>query len=120
LSARLCASLKTYGERNLFLLETRLGSLKGTKPDAIVAVEMRKAVPERAADLSKTAGAEGPQGLTLNPERGQHRRGSDPNLRDRVVAPLWFEPRRPDCGRNAASGGRLSDVVLPRFAMREL
>ena len=32
LSARLCASLQTYGDRNLFLLETRLGALKGRSP----------------------------------------------------------------------------------------
>src|SRR5262249_33919835 len=36
------------------------------------------------------------------------------------VAPVWFEPRRSDRGLSAVSGGRLSDVVLPRFAAREL
>jgi hypothetical protein len=46
LSARLCASLQTQGDRNLFLLETRLGHLKGKSPMAFVNVKMREVVLE--------------------------------------------------------------------------
>ncbi|MGA7775013.1 MAG: hypothetical protein WA796_05345 [Pseudolabrys sp.] len=49
------------------------------------------------ANLSKTAGAEGPKDLTLNPDEGPAQMGTRPSLRDREVAPIWFEPRRPDC-----------------------
>jgi hypothetical protein len=62
LSARLCASLKTNGDRNSFLLDIPAGHLKGTKA-ATVFGEPRTAGPAsrkgfRLVDLSKTAGAE--------------------------------------------------------------
>src|SRR4029453_297522 len=82
LSARLCASLQIDGERNLFLLEARVGSLKGRSPIPLQC-EACRAVPERGADLPKTAGAGGlARAPRLIPKWGQHRRGSDPNLRD--------------------------------------
>jgi len=56
LSARLCASLQTHGERNNFLLDTRTGYLKGEKAFAVfVSVQGRSG--NGAADLSETAGA---------------------------------------------------------------
>ena len=119
LSARLCASLQTYGERNLFLLETRVGSSERKRADAIKNVKAHKTVRSWTVNLSKTAGADGSQGRTLNPlRRGQHRRGSDPSLRTERSAPIWFEPRRPDRSRDAVSGGRLLKrrPVLVRYA----
>ena len=67
LSARLCASLKIDGDRNSFLLGIPAGQLKGKKPVAVFWSNAQGRFENEAADLSKTAGADASQGLTLNP-----------------------------------------------------
>ena len=57
---------------------TQSGSLKGGKP-MLLGCGSARAVPVTGGHLSKTAGAEVFR-PTLNPARGQHRRGSDPSL----------------------------------------
>jgi hypothetical protein len=65
LSARLCASLQTSGDRSLFLLAS-YGLLKG-RTETVVRVDVQGCLPIwEAADLSKTAGAEA-FGPMLNP-----------------------------------------------------
>src|SRR5262245_8876995 len=52
--------------------------------------------------------------------RGQHRRGRDPSFAWPKGCADLVRTSRPECGCNVVSGGRLSDVVLLRFATREL
>jgi hypothetical protein len=58
LSARLCASLQTHGERNLFLLETLQGYLRGRSPTPLRCEDVQGRPGNGPANLSETAGAE--------------------------------------------------------------
>src|SRR5262252_7139677 len=52
--------------------------------------------------------------------RGQHRRGMRSEFAQSRGCANLVRTSRPECGCNVVSGGRLSDVVLPRFAVCEL
>ena len=78
---------------------------------------MARGLPARKraskANLSETAGADA-FGQTLNPAKGQHRRGSDPSLRSHKLRQFGSNLGYPEAAFGCSMGGRLfEDVVLP-------
>ena len=83
-------------------------------------MKARKTVRQWMVNLSETAGADGSQGRTLDPLRGQHRRGSDPSSRTEKVRQFGSNLEDPMAAAMPFRGAGFSIVVLPWFAAREL
>src|SRR5450759_857107 len=82
------------------------------KTDAVGLQDAQGRPGNGPADLSKTAGAEAVR-PTLNPAKGQHRRGRDPSLRASTARRFGSNLGYPSAASAARGGQANSNVVLP-------